>query len=100
MDRVSCESGVIDHDSHGGVGSEIIDVPLGIIWIRVVPDVGEEENRAVVIGTERDIVDCPKPEIGFVLFEVDVEVLGDWWSWVGSDGIPGNSECKIILLNC
>jgi hypothetical protein len=91
VDRVSCESGVIDHDSHGGVGSEIIDVPLGIIWIRVVPDVGEEENRAVVVGTERDIVDCPEPEIGFVLFEVDVEVLGDWWGWVGSDGIPGNS---------
>jgi len=100
MDWVSCESGVIDYDSHGGVGSEIVDVPLGVIWIGVVSDIGEEENRAVVIGTEGDIVDCPEPEIGFILFEVDVEVLGDWWGWVGSDGIPGNSQCKIVLLNC
>jgi hypothetical protein len=98
MDWVRRESGVIDYDSCGRVGSEIVDVPLGVIWIGVVSDIREEENRAVVIGTEGDIVDCPEPEIGFILFEVDVEVLGDWWGWVGSDGIPGNCEGEIVLL--
>lgn len=76
-----------------------MNVPLRVIWIRVVSDIGEEQDRAVVIGTEGDVIYRPEPKAGCILTETGVEVSSDWWSGVSGDGIPGNCESKIVLLN-
>ena len=37
---------VLDDDTDGAVGSEVVDVPLGVKGIRDVAIVGEDEDRA------------------------------------------------------
>ena len=73
------------HDqADGGVGAEVVDVPLWVGGIGGVTLVGEEEERVIVIGTEGYAVGVEKVVICSVGSEGDDHVLRD--SRVGRSG--------------
>ena len=40
---------VVEDDADGGVGAEVVDIPLGVGWVGCVSLVGEEEDRITVL---------------------------------------------------
>lgn len=66
-------------DSDGGVGAEVVDVPLGVVGVGVIAHFGEEEDGLVVVCAEGLFVHCP-----LVLYE-----LMFWREWGGEGGGGG-----------
>ena len=50
---------VVDDEAHGGVGAEVVDVPLRVVRVGGVALVGEEEDGIVEIGAEGLAVHVP-----------------------------------------
>ena len=67
---------VADDEADGGVGAEVLDGPLGGVRVGGVSGGGEEEDGAVVVGAEGDVVYMPEIEPCGVGAEGDVEVEG------------------------
>ena len=40
---------VVQYDADGGVGTEVVDIPLGVGWVGCVSLVGEEEERITML---------------------------------------------------
>ena len=77
---------VCENDSYGGVGADVVDVPLWIVGVGVVACVCEEEEGVVEVGSEGGVVDCPDEVAGGIDFEVDghVDCCG---GVLGCDGV-------------
>lgn len=56
------------------VGAKVINVPLRIIWIRGVSRLSQEQERVVVVASERGTVDCPNQVSRGVDFEINFHV--------------------------
>ena len=71
---------VIHNDADGPVSSEVVDVPMGIEWVRVVPFVGEQEDKVIVVGSMGLVVHDLDVVAGCVCEEVDLDVfVVDGW---------------------
>ena len=64
---------VSDNDPDGCVLAVVVNVPLGVVWIGGVAELGEEENRMVVVGAEGGVVHPPEVVACAVLLEFDVD---------------------------
>ena len=49
MHRMRSTNLIIDNYTDRAVGSEVVNVPLGIVWIGSVPQVGEEEHWIIIV---------------------------------------------------
>ena len=81
---------VVDNDTDGGVGAEVVDVPFGVVWVGIVACFGQEKDWVVVVGAEAGVVHGEEKMSGCVLLEVDVNLFGGGGVWGGCDGIPGD----------
>lgn len=74
---------------------------MGTIGIRIVAEVGEEEDRLVIVCSEGAVVHCPDPVKCGVLAEFDVYILGHRWGWIRGDGEPwdGVGERVLTVVN-
>lgn len=52
MHRVRSGDFVFHNEADAVVGAEVVDIPLGIIGVRGVSQVGEQEDWVVVVGSE------------------------------------------------
>ena len=50
---------VVDHQAHGAVAAEVVDVPLRVVGVAGVAGGGEEEDGVVVVCTEGLAVNVP-----------------------------------------
>ena len=98
---------VVDDDADGGVGAEVVDVPLGVVGVGGVAFVGEGEERVAAFGVrwalslrdakewkcllvvraEGGVVHEPLVDSRPVVFVCDVDLLRHSWSW----------ECIVIV---
>jgi hypothetical protein len=113
MDWVCCEGGVVDYEADGAVRAEVVDIPLefvslrkkrlergvylGVIRVRDIPGIGEEENRRIVISAERNPVHGPERITRSVLPKRNVDLLGDGWLRIWGNGKPWDSLVERIL---
>lgn len=97
MNRMGEEAGIGKMNTNAGVGSKVVDIPLGAVRVGVVAKVGEEKDGLIVICPERTFVHCPDPVSGVVLSELDVNILSYGWSWIWGDWKPWCSFCERIL---
>jgi len=95
MHRVCCWRGVVDNDTNGRVGAEILDVPFR--FEGKVSLVGLEEDGFVVIGTEGRVVEGPEEVVSSVNLEIDVQVTSSGGGRWG-ERIEGNGEGEIVVL--
>jgi len=69
MHWVRSWGGVVDHDTHGGIGAEVLDVPF--IRIGEVTLLGKQKNGVVVVYTRRGAVESPEEATSCVDYVVD-----------------------------
>ncbi len=88
---------VVDNYAHAGVRTEVVDVPFGVVGVRIVALLGEEEDGVVVVGAEGGVVHCPEEVARGVYFEADADC--DCGCWVGCGAYEviwdGGSECVV-----
>lgn len=89
VDGVGEEARVGHVDADARVGAEVVHVPLRAVRVRVVAQVGEQQDGLVVVGAEGGLVHGPDPVARGVLAEVDVDVRCYGGIWVRGDGEPG-----------
>lgn len=49
MHGVGSREVIIDYEAHGGVGIEVVDLPIGV-GVREIASVGERENGGAIYG--------------------------------------------------
>ena len=62
---------VVDDDTDAGVTAEIIDVPVGVVWVGVVLLGRKEEDGVVVVGAEGLVVEQKDVVAGGIGFEIE-----------------------------
>lgn len=65
---------VLEYDTDGLVLAEVVDVPFRMFWVRDVAQLGEEEDRVIVICAESLPVHGPHSVTRIVDSEVDGDV--------------------------
>ncbi len=58
MHRVGALVVVVDDQADGAGGAGVVDVPLRVVGVGVVTEVGEEEDRVVEVDAEGRVVDA------------------------------------------
>lgn len=96
MHRVSCGGRVVDDDSDGGVGSEILDIPLGLV--AEVALVSQQKDRVVVICAECLVVESPEERSCCIDNKVDIQAAGRGWFRNGCQCKIRLGEGEIIIL--
>lgn len=64
---------VADDEADGGVGAEVVHVPLGVVGVGGVAEFCEKEDRVVVVAAEGDVVHEEEEVAGGVGGEGDVD---------------------------
>jgi len=78
---------IVHDDADGFVGAEVVDIPLGIIGVRVVPLIGEQEDGVVVVGSVGLVVHDPDVVAGCICDEVDLDGFGCGRVGIGGHGV-------------
>lgn len=76
---------VFDDDSNAGVGAIVVDIPLGVVGIRGIPPIGEQENWVVHVAAEADAVHLPENVASRVSTDSDSDLLGGGWRRRGGE---------------
>lgn len=85
MHRVSGGDLVFHDDADGVVVAEVVDVPFGIVGVRDIAKVRQEQDWVIVVAAERHAVHFPKHIAGSISTNSDINGFG-------SSGLAGSWE--------
>lgn len=97
VDRVGKNKRIVEYDADRGIGAEVVDVPFGVVGVRIIALVGEEQDGVVVVGAERNAVHFPEKEECLIDEQRDIDGCGGGRIRVGGNGVPGYSFAERIL---
>ena len=88
---------VFDNDANGVIVAKIVYVPLGVIRVRCVAQIGQEEERIVVVGAERRFVHVPEQVAGGVCMDGDSNLCGRCGCWSGGEREEGDGLVERVV---
>lgn len=71
-------AGIIYNDAHRGVGAEVVDIPFRAVGVGVISELRQQQDRLVVVGTERYCVHREDAVATCVLAESNSDRLCGW----------------------
>ena len=87
MHRVRRRGVVLDDETHRGRAAGVVNAPFRVVGVGCVPDVGEQEDRRVVVCAEGNVVDDPYDMTRTVDLDADREGGGVGRIGGGTDGV-------------
>lgn len=95
MDRAS---GVYNDEANAAVAAGVVDVPFGVVRVRIVSCFGEEEDGGVVVAAVGFAVHGPLVVAGGVDDAADGDGYGCGGVGGGGDGEVGRCGCERVLV--